>query len=237
MEGAVNNGTVSMKKLNESVRRILELKIRLGLVGKDGDCFESPSVMKGYSSLNPETSGRAKELSRDIAAKSITLVRNRKKQLPLDPGRVKRVLIGKMTSVSKGKEYSIDSLLERFRNRGIFTAVLEDWDPAGMENKMETLGYDWDAFIIPFIQNIHGLHNNIRPVGENAMAIWCSQMLDRLDPIAISMSSPFLLYDMPYIDSLINTYSTCPDSVDMLIKALFGEIPFNDHSPVDVGGW
>lgn len=65
--------------------------------------------------------------------------------------------------------------------------------------------------------------------------LWVDNTLDSLN-LREKIGS-FLLNDMPYLDTLVNTYSACPDSVDMLVKALFGEIPFNCRSPVDTGGW
>jgi beta-N-acetylhexosaminidase len=237
MERAILEGKVSMERLNESVRRILELKESLGLLKQDTD-IKSP-IHLAIVDNNPdvELSKLAKNLSREIAARSMTLVRNRKNLLPLHSDKVKRILIGKMSKITEDREFPIDYFLSKLTERGIETHVIENWDPAAILIDMKSIGYDWDAFLMPFILRTHGLINTVRPVGESARAIWSSQIVEQLHPIVISMGTPFLLMDMPYVDTLINSYSPCEDSVDMLVKALFGEIAFTDFSPVEVGGW
>jgi len=66
--------------------------------------------------------------------------------------------------------------------------------------------------------------------------MWTLQNTDTLDPIVISLGTPFLLHDMPFLDTLVNGYSPGQATVSALVRALFGELPFAGVSPVKVGG-
>lgn len=74
--------------------------------------------------------------------------------------------------------------------------------------------------------------NTARPVGEAAKAIWAMQHAETIKPVGISFASPYLLQDIPFLDTLVNAYSLHEDTVELTVKALFGEIPFQGKSPV-----
>ena len=50
----------------------------------------------------------------------------------------------------------------------------------------------------------------------------------------ISCGTPYFLYDVASAPTYINAYHDCEVSVDALIRAIFGEIPFKGRSPVSV---
>jgi beta-N-acetylhexosaminidase len=74
-----------------------------------------------------------------------------------------------------------------------------------------------------------------------AEVMWTQQNVETLQPITISLCTPYLLYDLPYLDTLVNTYSASPSSMRALDRALFGEINFCEHPPVsaeqEIGTW
>ena len=222
VEDAVLDGRLPKERLIEAVSHVLEMKARLGLLD-DSWSVETPSE---------EDRKIEADAAKCIAEKSISLVRNRDGILPLDPEKTKRILIGNMPRIKKGHTFPMDYLIDGLKARGIEIFVIEELDPVSLLNQKEQIGTDWDAFLMPFILPTHGLINTVRPMGDSARSMWATQMLEFISPIFISFSTPYLLCDYPYMQTLINAYSYNPYTVDVVIKALFGEIPFNGTAPV-----
>ena len=88
LEQSVKEGIVSEEVIDESVRRILRAKYRLGL-------FEDPYRFFSNERENREVkSSRLMEFSRDMARKSIVLLKNANKTLPLSREIRKIAVIG-----------------------------------------------------------------------------------------------------------------------------------------------
>ncbi|USN99711.1 MAG: glycoside hydrolase family 3 C-terminal domain-containing protein [Phycisphaeraceae bacterium] len=84
LAGLVRSGAISESRIDESVRRILALKMELGL-------FEHP--MPGEDETIEIGSDEAQMLSLEIARRGVTLLRNRENLLPLS-GREKLLVTG-----------------------------------------------------------------------------------------------------------------------------------------------
>ena len=224
VEKAVADGRLSKERIVEAVTRIMTLKEKLGILDKNKNIPSAP-VSDATQKESDDTISR-------IAMKSISLVRNKDGILPLDSSKTKRILIGNMSVITSDRQFPIDLLVSGLKARGVEVNVLQQCDPIFLRNIKKQIGTLWDALLMPFVLRTHGLINTVRPVGEAARAIWAIQTLDQLSPIYISFSTPYLLCDMPYMQTLVNAYSYNPFSVDATIKALFGEIPFNDTPPI-----
>jgi beta-glucosidase len=83
---ALERGLVSLGTIEESVRRVLTLKARLGL-------FEDP-YGRGAAAESAGAVDERRRLARDIAARSIVLLTNRDAALPLAPDIGRLALIG-----------------------------------------------------------------------------------------------------------------------------------------------
>src|SRR5262245_15962852 len=75
---ALERGLVTIDEIGECVLRVLRLKERLGL-------FDDP-YRRGSSTETAETIASRRRLARDVAAKSLVLVKNARDTLPLRPG-------------------------------------------------------------------------------------------------------------------------------------------------------
>jgi beta-N-acetylhexosaminidase len=216
-----------------SVRRILELKARLGMqfIGDDGrDPMALP--LRG-DKLPPKLDREARCLSLELAGRCITLVRNRTGQLPLNPQTTRRVLVIMLNKVTEGRKYErMNVFVELLKARGLQVDILDEFEPLTTLRQWELSGITWDAAFAPYFLPLHGMMNTARPVGEAAKAIWAMQHAETVKPIGISFATPYLLQDMPVLDTLVNAYSLHEDTVKLTVQALFGEIPFRGSSPV-----
>ena len=230
IEHAIENGEVSMQRLDESVRRILSLKVRLGLIEKLTSA--DPSI---DSPLTPEIQVQAKALSQKVAEKGLTLIRNRENVLPLDIDKVKRVLVHKAVpaEIDSAAFTHLQHFTDLLEARGLELTILENGNCLDIQQR-EQQGERWDAYIVIYSQQNHQLKNTVRPTGKMAEVIWTQQNTNTLKPITISLNTPFLLNDMPFLDTLVNAYGTSQETMDALNKALFGEIEFPSFSPVRI---
>ena len=111
----VKEGSVDMKMLDMAVFRILKLKILLGL-------FENPYA-DPEEAHKYRTSAKSRELSLEIAKKSVVLLKNDGKILPLDKSKYKTIaIIGPTANKKYYGGYSVKttrgfSLLEGLQNK------------------------------------------------------------------------------------------------------------------------
>lgn len=233
MEKAIAEGTVSMERLDASIRRILELKARLGLYGIDNEGYDPQAVPLLNDKLLPKPDMEARALSRTLAERCITLVRNRGELLPLNPQTTRRVLVILLNKVTEGRKYErMNVFVDLLRARGLEVDILDEFEPLNTLRKWELSGVRWDATFAPFFLPLHGMMNTARPVGEAAKAIWAMQQAETIRPIGVSFATPYLLQDMPFLDALVNAYSLHEETVELTVKALFGEVPFQGVTPV-----
>jgi beta-N-acetylhexosaminidase len=228
MTAAVEFGEVSLERLDQSVRRILEFKTTLGLfkTAEDTAVRDRDSVF---------VSSEARDFSSTLAASGLTLVRNRKELLPLQVEKTRSVLILYATANVAAAKGRVAPLVDKLEARGIRVRVLFNGNCLDVV-KMEEEGDRFDAFLCLFQQQAHNLKNTMRPTGEMAECLWTLQNTETLEPIVISLGGPHLLNDMPYADTLVNAYSSCVSVMEALDKALFGEARFPGKSPVQTGG-
>ncbi|ASA25210.1 glycoside hydrolase family 3 protein [Paenibacillus donghaensis] len=233
MEAAIAEGEVTEERLTASVRRVLEMKARLGMHRIDAEGRDPEAILLEDDKLPPELDREARGLSRQLAERCVTLVRNRSGQLPLDAEATRRVLVIMLNKVTAGRTFErMDIFVRLLRERGIQVDILDEFEPLDTLRKWEQEGSRWDAAFAPYFMPLHGMMNSSRPVGEAAKAIWAMQQAETIKPIGISFATPYLLQDMPFLDTLVNAYSLHEDTVEAAVQAIFGEIPFQGISPV-----
>jgi beta-glucosidase len=89
---ALERGTVTMEMIDTSVRRVLKLKERLGL-------FEDP-YRRGSKKETRDTLVKRRQLSRDVGARSIVLLKNEKDVLPLTGSARRLCVIGPLADAA-----------------------------------------------------------------------------------------------------------------------------------------
>ncbi len=101
MERAVSEGRISLARLDESVSRVLTMKNRRGLLDAPTADDAADSV-PGLASIQPLP--EARQFAETLAERSLTLVENRRKLLPLNPARLRKVQILLATPRELGAE-------------------------------------------------------------------------------------------------------------------------------------
>ena len=249
---ALADGRLTRERLDEAVRTVLAFKASLGLHKKRKDGTLIPE-QEGLSVIGcPEHKAKAAE----IIDKSITLVKNSRNQLPLDPKRHKRIIIYTVQSsglVAKVKEIAHggkagdvgENLAAALKAQGFEPAIykvnyLKYVSPHGLNGKkalsdiaIEDYISAYDAAIVLCnvtsfsMTNERSLHWSI-PMGPEIP--WYAS---EIPTIGVSVAHPFHLLDLPMVPVYINTYNGSKEAMRQLVEKLMGRSEFKGISPVD----
>lgn len=216
-------GTLSQRRLDEAVLRILALKASMGL-------HLTPGVPE--AALRPERLGSDEHRgwAQRIAQDCITLVRDKQGLLPLSPQRHRRILLAetrdRRSPSAALADLQIPAMLEALgfeitrvatdapldvRDQDVGLYLMAD---EGLSGK-EVLGPQWER--------MHG-----------AFPLSMQRMWQHLPTLYVSLGSPFLLFHMPDCPTYVNAYSAVLPVQEAVVAALTGQIPFRGTTPVDL---
>ena len=224
MTAAVATGRVTSERLAQSVRRVLEIKRRLGL-------FERRTV--ALDSIPPVVgSKRFQEAANDVAVRSLTLVRDvggRLHALRAHRGRV--ALIAYADEASSGIGQLLTDLL---RQGGDTVEYFRLWPMSG------TLSYDTARATIArapatvFVANVRPISGK----GNIALPDSLAQLITVTDAarptVLVSLGSPYLLNQTPAVRSYLIAWSGVRASERAVALALLGRVPIGGHLPARI---
>lgn len=252
LKEAVEDGRLTQERLDEAVKTVLAFKAHLKLHIKQKEGTLVPSK-EGLSVIGCK---EHKEKAKEIIDKSITLVKNTKNQLPLNPSKHKKVIIyylatgGFMSKIkdmifgNKAKKPT-DILIEELKKEGFEPTLfklnyLKYLSPKGINGKKAIAEYStqefasmYDAAIILCnigsfsTTNERSIHWSI-PMGPEIP--WYAT---EMPTVAISLSHPFHLIDLAMVPTYINTYNPSEETIKQTVQKLIGKSEFKGVSPVD----
>ncbi|MCZ0702508.1 beta-N-acetylhexosaminidase [Natronobacillus azotifigens] len=238
MERGLEQGLLSERRLDEAVLRILGLKASLQLHKQNN----IPSVQQANEILQwKDHLQKAKE----VADKSITLVKEEKGVLPLSSDKYKKILLYDIENEANALGYNKASgianafipLLEsegfqvtRFEPTGVYE---------GLQNSFEEMVKEYD--LILYLCNLATKSNQttVRIEWLNPMGVNVPNYITSIPTIFISTENPYHLLDVPRIKTYINTYGVNNFTLPLLLEKLLGKSAFKGVSPVDpfCGKW
>lgn len=227
---AAKKGEISIERIKDAVRHILEMKDRARL-------FEDQEeLVKGI-----EHTGNMEELSQEIADKSITIVRNSQGVIPLSLKESSRFLIINMQRNDRAMENGtyirhMGVVADELRKRGHSVEVLSAF---GLDHrKLEKLIDDYDCILINCrISGRDYLGGTLRINFDNIGPFWRGAVANHPCMIFTSFGDPYKLYDLPFLKNYINAYSSSDDIQRAFVKVLLGEITAVGKNPVSLKGF
>ena len=93
LPAAIKSGRIDVALIDRAVRRVLELKVKLGL-------FDNPFGRTGATAPPPSGPASVATLAREAAARSVVLLKNEGGVLPLSPATKKLALIGPLADAA-----------------------------------------------------------------------------------------------------------------------------------------
>lgn len=253
---AVQSGEISRSRLDQSVRKILELKASLGL-------NKARLVDPGRLSIEiakPENLA----VGQRIADEAITLIRDNGRVIPLQsfgtslgtpevalPYQSLTEVSNRLVAVIFSDDLRTDS--GRMLERQILTRVpdarviyVDARSAAGMKpdvvEAVEAAEHVIAAvYVVPTAGKAMraaggGLKNTVAM--DNATGSLLNAILDRAADrtVVLTMGNPYVVQDFPAIQNYVCAFSNATVSETAAVKAIFGEIPIGGHLPVTIPG-
>jgi beta-N-acetylhexosaminidase len=257
MLAAVKSGEISRGQLDESVRRILELKASLGL--NKNRFVDIDQLERLVGSPENLTVGQR------VADEAITLVRDNRQVLPLQatnlarmPGTEKAPLPYQSVTEARNRLvvviFSDDMRTEsgRVLAREILARVpdariiyVDARSAAGMQTVIAPAVEAAEhvivgVYVIPTagkaIQSGAGLKNTVAM--DEASAGLLNAILNQAAArtVVLAMGNPYMIGDFPAIQNYVCAFSNATVSETAAVKAVFGEIAIGGHLPVTIPG-
>lgn len=217
---AVLDGRIPMERIDESAERVLKLKEKIGLFDEEEEIdIKEQSVVTA-------------EIDRKIAEKSITLVRDRDKLLPLDKEAIKKVTIV-CSSHYSGTVKELEVMKTAFESRGAEVEIIEDLPEDG--SQVEVLAKEKDLIIYAAYLAPHRPMGMPSLYGKKIETFFNAFTFGREKSVGVSMGYPYIHIDvMGGADTFFNIYAPNPESMKAFVKVLYGELEPTTKSPIDI---
>ncbi|WP_099221540.1 glycoside hydrolase family 3 protein [Listeria costaricensis] len=232
---AVQNGQLSMERLDEAVTRILGTKLAQGLMTAD----DKPARIQVPAEPQLKTEAHTKKAA-EIAKKSVTLVKDRDQLLPLTPEKYPRVRLYVLGDSDEGgfKEGGqVTGIFEtRLKEMG-FEVSLFDTSRLDFHEIFEEGVADLkEKFDLAFyVANIETASNQTtaRLDWIQLMAANAPWFMRSIPTVFVSTANPYHLFDIPHVSTFINAYTGNQASIEAVLRKMTGKEAFEGISPVD----
>ena len=222
---AVRSGRLSVKRIDQSVARVLAAKQTVGLDRSKLVNLEAIADVVN----SPEAAARAQE----IADRAVTLVKNDGGAVPLrNPGRACFFILPESRESIEGDEILLE-LRKRSAAAQVFTL-----DPAMPDSEIDATAQKAavceQVVVMAFASLAIYSDGQVLP---GAFPKLIDTLIAGGRPVTlVALGSPYLVRSFPKVGAYLTTYSPVATSAIAAVKALFGEIAINGHLPVTIPG-
>ena len=249
LEG-VENGLVTLERLDEAVTRILATKASLRLPEKKA----AGAIVPGPEALSVVGCEKHKRWALECADRSVTLVRDTQELLPLSPERFKRVYLNVIQKNTDPGDPLVQQWKALFEREGFEVTVRDrrtTIEPADFSNpnpspekramlyemyrSVEEMKRSYDLYV--YVCNMQNASNNTTlrlnwnvTFGLGDDAPW---LTSEIPVLMISTACPYHLFDAPMVETYINAYANTPVIAAAVMDKLMGRSKFKGQSPVD----
>jgi len=250
---AVQSGEISRQRLDQSVRKILELKTSLGL---NKARLVDPGQLSSQIA-KPENVA----VGQRIADEAITLVRDNSKVIPLQssvgtpkpalPYQSVTEVSNRLVAVIFFDDLRADSgrmlehqILARVPDARVI--YVDARSAAGMKPSVVE-AVEAAEHVIAAVYVVPTAGKAMRAAGgdlkntvamDDATGSLLTAILDRAASrtVVLAMGNPYVVQDFPAIQNYVCAFSNATVSETAAVKAIFGEIPISGHLPVTIPG-
>lgn len=234
MLAGLRDGVISEARLDEAVTRVLALKAAV-------DLHTAASVDELVPDADIDVSTH-RAWAESSASQAVTLVKNNEPGvLPLDPGRLRRVLVYSLRSRDARLE-TAENFCDALRDEGFEVTLFDDtpqMDPGAMVLGKDgavvgkQLLADYDAVV--YLADCWPTSNipTVRLSWAFKTAANVPKYVTEIPTIFISLGSPYHLQDVPRVRTFINAYAHDDTTVRVVVDKLVGRSEFVGTSPVD----
>jgi beta-N-acetylhexosaminidase len=225
IKDAVEKGEITEKRIDESVRRILEIKARLGLhENRFVDLDKIDEIVGTREHLDKA------EL---MAQRSITLVKNSEQILPLTPDSLGKIMIVSIYGDTRIRKQRTFSEEVKKRNKNV---IAFEVDPSTSEDTYEAIlesCKNVDIVICGMLMPVRAWRGTIGLSSPEVQFVEkIKQMGNKV--MVISFGNPYLIMDLPEVDAYLCAYDIIVVSQRAAVAAIFGEFNPTGHLPVSI---
>ena len=246
----IKRGILTEERLDEAVARILALKASLKLPEKKA----AGTLVPGPEALDIVGQEKFTSWAKEVADKSVTLVRDDQNLLPISPKKYKRVYLNVIQKSMDPADPLVMAWKDRFEKEGFEVTVrdrrvtIETADFMNPElppekqymmyemyRGVEEMKKNYDLYV--YLVNMQNASNNTTlrlnwnvAFGLGDDAPW---MVQEIPVMMISTAYPYHLFDAPMMKTYINAYSNAPQFLDAVMDKIMGRSEFKGISPVD----
>ncbi len=222
---AVKSGRISRKRLQESVMRILEAKVRVGLARKRTVSLDG--IEDGVNS--PEDAAKADA----IAERALTLVRNQPGALPLSRDSRACYAVLSEGKYSTGGQAFAQEVRKRQPKASLVT--LDPTMTKAAVNEEVSKTTPCDRYVVAAFASVAAYRGSAGLAGELPSVVE-TMTASGLPVTFIALGNPYLLRSFPGVTAYLATFSSVPPAEVAAVAALFGEIPITGRLPVSIPG-
>ncbi|MFL5467656.1 MAG: glycoside hydrolase family 3 N-terminal domain-containing protein [Gemmatimonadaceae bacterium] len=222
----VREGRYTEARLDSSVRRVLETKRKLGLASNKLVDLNALRFVVGDSS-NAQTARRAAE-------KSITLVKDSLRQIPLALAdsniRVLSITVARRADLSAGNAFNAEmrTRLPKLRTEFVATEdadlnyprLIAAADSAEVTIVGSYVGQSWDAVTASSPQAFTNFIQTLVQRGRK--------------PIVVAFGNPYLLQQLPWVSAYVVAWGGFPVSQAAAARALLGTAAITGRLPISI---
>ncbi len=247
----IDDGILTVERLDEAVTRILATKASLHLPEKKA----AGTLVPGKEAISIVGCEQHREWAKSVADRSVTLVKDTQSLLPISTQKFKRVYLNVIQKDLDPNNAQVTAWKELFEKEGFEVTVrnrsttfapedfasLPNLEPDKMKlfgelyRSVEDMKKDYDLYV--YIANMENQSNNttvrlnwnvVFGLGDDAP--WFVQEVPTL---MISTAYPYHLFDANMIKTYINAYASTPEVKEAVMDKIMGRSEFKGVSPVD----
>ena len=225
LEGCVDRGELDAAEIDASVRRVLSLKARLGL-------HERPMVDEAECRRRFQTLPGQEDADR-LAERSVTLVRDTAGRVPLSIKAGANVAVVLITN-QPPERFTPDVFVSSLEAGGCKVTLIRDPQTDAVHDRVAS--GEFDVVVTAFYYPVQYGWNTTRIHGPASRCVMSGFPIAHPDttPVWISFSNPYHLYELPFMDPYLVTYSPSPASQRAAAKALLGQVPITGTLPCEL---
>jgi len=223
MKVAVKQGKLSEKRIDKSVRKLLNWKIRKGL-------FEYNQV--NIDALSEKIATRQHQLIADeISRKSLTLVKNKGSILPIRAAKYPKIMIVSVSDENSGS--TGNGLVSRIKkHHPDVTSHLLD-KRTGKEEKEAMLEDAREADLIVIGSFIYVRSGQKVQLSDNHLA-FLRKLTAQKPSVLVAFGNPYVIQDLSNTDAQLMAWSANDTQVKNAVPALFGGSTISGHLPIEI---
>jgi beta-N-acetylhexosaminidase len=228
VEMRIKRGEIPISRLNDAVQRVWAMKERFGLLKKDRELIKP---------ISADEISKFDKVAQDIADNAITLVRDTKKLLPLNPAKKEKILMVGMAASCVRGNYPTQQII-KLQKELIAKGFNVDFQSDILYERSfwsDELTNKYDKVIFVANRYFHYPPGPLQFWDNQAQTVWCINSTDKSKVIFVSLGSPYHTNEyFERVSTIINAYSCDDSTIRSVAKALSGELIMTGTTPVNL---